>query len=162
MGCQHRAPWRDYNTDEKKFDFQPYAIRLGDLESWNRKLRSDSFKIFSPTFGWIQQNQRNQWKLSRKTENTRRCCQVRKSSCTAVVSIGRLTTFYVVLVTLELIPSEPPLYAYFIVLFCNLQKDLHLHTKGYGCDLICKTTLKAVKRPMETTTSPPPAMANLN
>ena len=39
-----------------------------------------------------------------------------------VVSIGRLTAFYVVLVPLELIPSEPPLYAYVIVLFCTLQK----------------------------------------
>ena len=35
-----------------------------------------------------------------------------------VVYIGRLTAFYVVLVPLELIPSEPPpLYAYVIVLF---------------------------------------------
>ena len=39
-----------------------------------------------------------------------------------VVSIGRLTAFYVVLVPMELIPSEPPLYAYVIVLFCTLQK----------------------------------------
>ena len=39
-----------------------------------------------------------------------------------VVYIGRLTAFYVVLVPLELIPSEPPLYAYVIILFCTLQK----------------------------------------
>ena len=40
-----------------------------------------------------------------------------------VVSIGRMTPFYVVLVPFELIPSEPPLYAYAIVSFCTLQKD---------------------------------------
>ena len=40
----------------------------------------------------------------------------------AVVSIGRLTAFYVVLVPLELIPSKPPLCAYVIVSFCTLQK----------------------------------------
>ena len=39
-----------------------------------------------------------------------------------VVSIGRLTAFYVVLVPVELIPSKPPLYAYVIVSFCTLQK----------------------------------------
>ena len=39
-----------------------------------------------------------------------------------VVSIGRLTAFYVVLVPTELIPSKPPLYAYIIVSFCTLQK----------------------------------------
>ena len=39
-----------------------------------------------------------------------------------VVSIGRLTAFYVVLVPMELIPSKPPLYAYIIVSFCTLQK----------------------------------------
>ena len=39
-----------------------------------------------------------------------------------VSSIGRLTAFYVVLVPLEFIPSEPPLYAYVIVSFCTLQK----------------------------------------
>ena len=33
-----------------------------------------------------------------------------------VVSIGRLTAFYVVLVPIELIPSEPPHFAYIIVL----------------------------------------------
>ena len=39
-----------------------------------------------------------------------------------VVSIGRLTASYAVLVPLEFIPSEPPLYACVIVLFCTLQK----------------------------------------
>ena len=39
-----------------------------------------------------------------------------------VVSIGRLTAFYVILVTVELIPSKSPLYGYVIVLFCTLQK----------------------------------------
>ena len=39
-----------------------------------------------------------------------------------VVSIGRLTGFYVVLVPMELIPMEPPLFAYIIVSFCTLQK----------------------------------------
>ena len=40
----------------------------------------------------------------------------------SVVSIGRLTAFYVVLVPMELIPSKPPPCAYVIVLFCTLQK----------------------------------------
>ena len=41
-------------------------------------------------------------------------------------------------VPLELIPSEPPLYAYFMVSFRTLQKEQgYLNTKGYGCDLIC-------------------------
>ena len=35
---------------------------------------------------------------------------------TLVVSIGRLTTFYVILVPMELIPIEPPHFAYVIVL----------------------------------------------
>ena len=39
-----------------------------------------------------------------------------------VVSIGRLTAFYVVLVPVELIPSEPPHGTYVIVSFCTLQK----------------------------------------
>ena len=38
-----------------------------------------------------------------------------------VVSIGRLTAFYVVLVPMELIPSEPPHFAYVIV----LAKSIH-------------------------------------
>ena len=33
------------------------------------------------------------------------------SNFVRVVSIGRLTAFYVVLVPMELIPSEPPLFA---------------------------------------------------
>ena len=40
----------------------------------------------------------------------------------AVVSIGRLTAFYGVLVPMEFIPSKPPLYSYVIVSFCTLQK----------------------------------------
>ena len=39
-----------------------------------------------------------------------------------VFSIGRLTAFYVVLVPMELIPSEPPHFAYVIVSFCTWQK----------------------------------------
>ena len=39
-----------------------------------------------------------------------------------VVSFGRLTTFYVVLVPMEFIPSEPPHSAYVIVSFLYLQK----------------------------------------
>ena len=39
-----------------------------------------------------------------------------------VVSFGRLTTFYVVLVPMELIPSKPPHGTYIIVSFCTLQK----------------------------------------
>ena len=39
-----------------------------------------------------------------------------------VVSIGRLTAFYVVFVPVEYIPSEPPPYTYLIVSFCTLQK----------------------------------------
>ena len=39
-----------------------------------------------------------------------------------VVSFGRLTTFYVVLVPMELIPSKPPHGTYVIVSFCTLQK----------------------------------------
>ena len=40
-----------------------------------------------------------------------------------VVSIGRLTAFYVVFVPMEYISSEPPPYTYVIVSFCTLQKD---------------------------------------
>ena len=39
-----------------------------------------------------------------------------------VVSFGRLTTFYVVLVPMELFPSKPPHGTYIIVSFCTLQK----------------------------------------
>ena len=39
-----------------------------------------------------------------------------------VVSIGRLTAFYVVLVPLDFIPSEPPLYAYIMVCFVLCKK----------------------------------------
>ena len=39
-----------------------------------------------------------------------------------VVSIGRLTAFYVVLVPMEYIPSKPPHSAYVIVSFLYLQK----------------------------------------
>ena len=41
---------------------------------------------------------------------------------TSVVSIGRLTAFYVVLVPVELIPSEPPHGTYVIVSFCTVEK----------------------------------------
>ena len=40
-----------------------------------------------------------------------------------VVSIGRLTAFYVVLVPMEYIPSKPLLSAYVIVSFLYLQKS---------------------------------------
>ena len=36
-----------------------------------------------------------------------------------VVSIGRLTAFYVVLVPMEFIPSKPPLYAYVSICIQN-------------------------------------------
>ena len=36
-----------------------------------------------------------------------------------VVSIGRLTAFYVVFVPMEYIPSEPPPCTYVIVSFCT-------------------------------------------
>ena len=36
-----------------------------------------------------------------------------------VVSIGRLTAFYVILVPMEYIPSEPPHSAYVSVSFCT-------------------------------------------
>ena len=39
-----------------------------------------------------------------------------------VVSIGCFTAFYVVLVPMEFIPSEPPHSAYVIVSFLYLQK----------------------------------------
>ena len=39
-----------------------------------------------------------------------------------VVSIGRLTAFYVVIVPMELIRSEPPPYSYVIVLFYSHQE----------------------------------------
>ena len=45
------------------------------------------------------------------------------SSIALVVSIGRLTAFYVILVPMEHIPSKPPHSTYIILLFCTLQKD---------------------------------------
>ena len=45
----------------------------------------------------------------------------------AVVSFGRLTAFYVVLVPMEHIPSKPPHFAYIIVLFCTCGTFLQVH-----------------------------------
>ena len=42
-----------------------------------------------------------------------------------VVSIGRLTAFYVIFVPMEYIPSKPPHWTYIIVLFLYLAKRLH-------------------------------------
>ena len=47
----------------------------------------------------------------------------------SVVSIGRLTAFYVVLVPMELIPSKPPHGTYVIVSFCTLQKGSNFFSK---------------------------------
>ena len=58
-----------------------------------------------------------------------------------VVSIGRLTAFYVVLVPLELIPSEPPPYSYIIVWFCTLQKG----SSEYLLDIIMHSNCQLKK-----------------
>ena len=54
-----------------------------------------------------------------------------------VVSIGRLTAFYVVLVPMELIPSKPPHGTYVIVSFCTLQKGSNLKAALRGPQLQC-------------------------
>ena len=48
-----------------------------------------------------------------------------------VVSIGRLTAFFVILVPVELIPSKPPHTHYVIVVFSTLQKgSTYSHLNG--------------------------------
>ena len=55
-------------------------------------------------------------------ENIRQELKAVASLCDTVVSIGRLTAFYVVLVPMEYILSEPPHSAYVIVSFCTGHK----------------------------------------